>query len=424
MEIILIGILILINGWLVLAEMALVSSRKVRLETAAKKGSQKAKRALELSEHPNKYIPTVQIGITVIGILNGIFSGENLTEYVEKWASQIDFLAPFAHSIGVGVVVAIITFLTIIFGELLPKRIGMTYPETIAKGIAVPMNLLSKITHPFGWLLVKTTDFFIFLFGMKKSDESKVTEEEIKAIIQEGKEVGEVQEIEQDIVERVFLLGDRRVSTLMTPRSQVVMIEGNQTMHDVLDVVTKELHSLYPVYEKDKDNVIGVVRLKDLFSHIRNDSILVKSLVSEANFILEKTSAFQALEKFKESHVHYGIIIDEYGQMQGIITLNDLLEAMVGYASDFYNDDYAIVEREDGSWLIDGHYPFHDFLHFFDLEEVDSEVNFDTLGGLILNEMGKIPHQGDKLEWNKFTFEIIDMDGTRIDKIMVIRNQD
>ncbi len=257
-----------------------------------------------------------------------------------------------------------------------------------------------------------------------QSDESKVTEEEIKAIIQEGKEGGEVQEIEQDIVERVFLLGDRRVSTLMTPRSQVVMLEGNQSMKEVLDIVTNELHSLYPVYEKDKDNVIGVVRLKDLFSNIKKDSVNVKSLVSEANFILEKTSAFQALEKFKESHVHYGIIIDEYGQMQGIITLNDLLESMVGYASDFYNDDYSLVEREDGTWLIDGHYPFHDFLHYFDLEQIDSEVNFDTFGGLILNEMGRIPHQGDKLEWNNFLFEIIDMDGTRIDKVMVSKIQD
>ncbi|MBL7831745.1 MAG: HlyC/CorC family transporter [Saprospiraceae bacterium] len=424
MEIILIGILILINGWLVLAEMALVSSKKVRLESAAKKGSQKAKTALELSEHPNKFLPTVQIGITVIGILNGIFSGENLTEYVESWASQFEVFKPFAHSIGVGIVVVTITFLTIIFGELLPKRIGMTYPETIAKGIGLPMKVLSQFTHPFGWILVKTTDFFIFLFGMKKSDESKVTEEEIKAIIQEGKEGGEVQEIEQDIVERVFLLGDRRVSTLMTPRSQVVMLEGNQSMKEVLDIVTNELHSLYPVYEKDKDNVIGVVRLKDLFSNIKKDSVNVKSLVSEANFILEKTSAFQALEKFKESHVHYGIIIDEYGQMQGIITLNDLLESMVGYASDFYNDDYSLVEREDGTWLIDGHYPFHDFLHYFDLEQIDSEVNFDTFGGLILNEMGRIPHQGDKLEWNNFLFEIIDMDGTRIDKVMVSKIQD
>ncbi len=421
MEIILIGILILINGWLVLAEMALVSSRKVRLETAAKKGSQKAKLALELAEHPNKFLPTIQIGITVIGILNGIFSGEHLTILVDNWVAQFEILRPFAHSIGVGVIVVLVTFMTIIFGELIPKRIGMTYPETIAKGIALPMKALSRITQPFSWLLIKTTDFFIFLFRMKKSDESKVTEEEIKAIIQEGKEGGEVQEIEQDIVERVFMLGDRRVSTLMTPRSQVIMLEGNQPMHEVLDIVTNELHSLYPVYEKDKDNVIGVVRLKDLFSHIKNDLVFVKSLVSEANFILEKTSAFQALEKFKESHVHYGIIIDEYGQMQGIITLNDLLESMVGYASDFYNDDFSLVEREDGSWLIDGHYPFHDFLHYFELEQVDTEVNFDTLGGLILNEMGKIPHQGDKLEWNNFTFEIIDMDGTRIDKILVIK---
>lgn len=419
MEIVIIGVLILINAWLVLAEMALVSSRKARLEAAAKKGSTKAKTALDLHENPKNFLPTVQIGITLIGILTGVFSGKSLTSYLHEAFIKIPLLEPFAQTLSVSLVVILITFLSIVFGELLPKHIALMYSESIAKSIAIPMSFISKIFYPFSWLLVKSVDFIVYITGLRKSDESKVTEEEIKAIIQEGKEGGEVQEIEQDIVERVFLLGDRRVSTLMTPRSQVIMLQGNQTMKDALPVISDEIHSIYPVYENEKDNVIGVVKLKDIFSNIKNDKVLINSLANEANFILENTSAFQALEKFKESHVHYGIIIDEYGQMQGIITLNDLLESMVGYASDFYNDSYNLEEREDGTWLIDGHYPFHDFLHYFELEDVDPEVNFDTFGGLILNEMGKIPSQGDKMTWDKFEFEIIDMDGTRIDKILI-----
>ena len=423
MEIVIIGILILINGWLVLAEMSLVSSRKARLEAAAKKGGRKAQTALERHENPKRFLPTVQIGITLIGILTGVFSGKSITEAIHTWLLKVELLAPFAETLSVVIVVFIITYFSIIFGELLPKHIALMYSDGIAKSIAIPMNFISRITYPFSWLLVKSLDLVIFLTGLRKSDESKVTEEEIKAIIQEGREDGEVQEIEQEIVERVFLLGDRRVSTLMTPRSQVVMLQGNHTMKEALPIMSEEIHSIYPVYEKDKDNVIGVARLKDIFSNIKNDKLLIKSLASEANIILENTSAFQALEKFKETHVHYGIIIDEYGQMQGIITLNDLLESMVGYTSDQYNDSYTIAEREDGTWLIDGHYPFHDFLHYFDLEQIDPEVNFDTFGGLILNEMGKIPSQGDKIVWDKFEFEIIDMDGTRIDKILIRKTE-
>jgi len=419
MELIIIGILILINGFFAVSEMSLVSAKKIRLESAAKKGSQQAKAALDLSEHPAKFLSTVQIGITIIGILIGIFSGEKVTDEAAAFVSKFEMLRPYSQSLGVGIVVVYVTYFSVLFGELLPKRIGMTYPETIAKKIALPMKIVTRLTYPLGWLLTRTSDLFIYLFKIKVSDESKVTEEEIKAIIQEGKEGGEVQEIEQDIVERVFMLGDRRVSTLMTPRSQVVMLEGNSTIKEILDTVSEELHSVYPIYEKDRDNVVGIVKLKDLFANINNQDIQLKSILTEANFILEKTTAFHGLEKFKESHVHYGIIIDEYGQMQGMITLNDLLESLVGYSSEFYKDDYTLVKRDDGTWLLDGHYPFLDFLHYFEIEDLDEEHNFDTCGGLILNELGKIPAEGDKLEWLNFEMEVLDMDGTRIDKILV-----
>lgn len=422
MELLIIGCLILINGIFSMSEIALVSSRKARLENSANKGSRQAKAALQLAEHPNKFLSTVQIGITMVGILTGMFGGDEMTEPLAAALAQIEWLAPAAHGIAVTVVVACITFCAIVFGELIPKRIGMTYPETIAKKMAIPMRTLSSITLPFVWLLTKTTELFIKTFNIKASSESKVTEEEIKAIIQEGKEGGEIEEIEQDIVERVFLLGDRRINTLMTPRNQVRMLNVNQTLQEVSAAVAEELHSVYPAYDDDKDNIVGIIKLKDLFSNQRNEQMLLRAIVSEANFVLENLTAYQVLEKFKQSHTHYGIIIDEYGQMQGIITLNDLLESLVGYASDFYKDDYVLQKRDDGSWLVDGHYPFPDFLHNFDLEDLVNDYEFDTVAGLIFNEMGKIPKQGDHLAWRNFDFEIIDMDGTRIDKLLVKTN--
>jgi len=421
MEILVIVFLILLNGIFSMAEMALVSSRKIRLEQAAKKGSSRAKLALSLAEHPNKFLSTVQIGITIIGILMGIFSGASLTNQLAAQFDRITVLAPFSHSLAVSITVVCITYFAIVFGELIPKRLGMTYPEKIAKGLSGFMSILSRITRPFVWLLTKSTDFVCRLFNIRPSDENRVTEEEIKAIIQEGKEGGEVQEIEQDIVERVFMLGDRRVSTLMTPRSQVIMLEGEETISEIIHEVTAEMHSIYPVYKEDRDHVIGVLKLKNLFTHIKNDKMRLEEICDPAHFILEKTTAFHALEKFKISKIHYGIVIDEYGQMQGIITLNDLLESLVGYSSDFYQDDYTLKEREDGSFLIDGHYPFPDFLHYFDLEHGNEEANFDTVGGLLLDELGRIPEVGDTLSWLDFKFEVMDMDGTRIDKILLYK---
>lgn len=403
-----------------MSEIALVSARKARLESSANKGSAQAKTALQLAEHPNKFLSTVQIGITMVGVLTGMFGGDELTESLAVTLAQIEWMRSFAHTAAVIIVVAIITFCSIVFGELIPKRIGMTYPETIAKKMAIPMKSLSIIAMPFVWLLTKTTELFIKFFGIRRTSESKVTEEEIKAIIQEGKDDGEIEAIEQDIVERVFLLGDRRINTLMTPRSQVQMLNTNDNIQQVHSLIADELHSIYPAYDGDKDNIVGVIKLKDLFINQKNEQLLLRSIVTEANFVLENLTAYQVLEKFKKSHTHYGIIIDEYGQMQGIITLNDLLESLVGYVSDFYKDDYMLQQRDDKSWLVDGHYPLPDFLHHFDMEDLVNDFEFDTVAGLIFNELGKIPKQGDKLKWRNFEFEIVDMDGTRIDKIIVV----
>ncbi|MBC7426336.1 MAG: HlyC/CorC family transporter [Bacteroidia bacterium] len=419
MELLIILILILINGVFSMSEIALVSARKTRLEADAKRGDNNAKAALKTANAPNKFFSTVQIGITLIGILTGIFSGKGMTSDVETFVTGIALLQPYAHPIAVTTVVIIITFFSLVLGELLPKRIGLTNPEAISKIVARPMRLLTKMTAPFVWLLTFTTDLLIKLFNIKPSSENKVTEEEIKAIIKEGTEGGEVQEIEQDIVERVFNLGDRKVTSLMTHKNDIAFLEINQDAESTRQSVNKELHSVYPVYEKNTDNIKGVVILKDLFAHINKEGFKLTDYLNPGNFITEHTNVYHALQQFKESKVHYGIVMDEFGQMQGVITMNDVLEALVGGVSEFRTDEYTLEEREDGSWLIDGAYSFHDFLQSFDLYDLASQYHFNTISGLVLHQMKHIPKEGDKIKWLTYELEVIDMDGARIDKILM-----
>ncbi len=402
-----------------MSEIALVSARKSRLESSAKRGDQNARIALDTALSPNKFLSTVQIGITLIGILMGIYSGENITDPFQLKLEQIPALEHYAHTIAIAVVVICITFFSLVFGELIPKRIGLAYPEKISKIMARPMKALASITSPFVWLLTHTGDLFIQFFRIKTTSDSKVTEEEIRQIIQEGTEGGEVQEIEQDIVERVFHLGDRKISSLMTHRNEIVFLDTNDTADAVRKQVSDELHSVYPVMDGDKDSVKGVVFLKDLFTHIDDDHFKLNDYLKEPKYLIENTSAYKALQQFKDTKIHFGIVTDEYGQVQGMVTMNDLLEALVGGADDFYENEFAFDEREDGSWLIDGHYPFADFLHYFGLDELAPDFEFNTLGGLLLHQLKHIPKQGEKIQWKDFELEVIDMDGAKIDKLLV-----
>ena len=372
-----------------------------------------------MANAPNKFLSTVQIGITLIGILTGIFSGDKITTDVRLFVEGFATLKPYAESIAVGLVVVVLTFFSLVLGELLPKRIGLNHPESIAKAVAIPMKMISIITAPFIWLLTISTEFLLKILRIKPSADGKITEEEIKAIIKEGTEGGEVQEIEQDILERVFHIGDRKVNSLMTHRKSVVFLPLNSDKNQVKELMLKELHSIYPVYDKNYDDIIGVVNLKNIFAHFENENFNLADIISEAPFIMEQTSAYQALENFKTSGIHYGFVSDEYGIFQGIITLNDILEALVGDASEFYKDDFQLVEREDGSWLVDGHYSLHDFLTYFELDDLISDYEVTTVSGLIMTELSRIPKQGEKLVWQKFELEVIDMDGVKIDKVMV-----
>lgn len=402
-----------------MSEIALISARKNRLETAAKKGNKNAQAALDLANSPNKFLSTVQIGITLIGILTGIYSGDKITSDVELFISGFAVLRPYAATIAVGIVVVILTFFSLVLGELLPKRIGLNHPESIAKSVAIPMKIVSIITAPFIWLLTTSTEFLLNIMQIKPTADGKVTEEEIKAIIKEGTEVGEVQEIEQDIVERVFHIGDRKINSLMTHRKSVVFLPVHSNKEQVKEFMLKELHSIYPVFGKNYDDIVGVVNLKNIFAHFENGNFNLADIMTEAPFMMEQTTAYKALEEFKKTGIHYAFVSDEYGVFQGVITLNDILEALVGNASDFYKDDFQLIEREDGTWLVDGHYSLHDFLTYFELDELINDYEVTTVSGLIMTELSHIPKQGEKLIWQKFELEVIDMDGVKIDKVMV-----
>lgn len=420
MEIAFIFFLILLNGVFSMSEIALISARKNRLETAAKKGNTSAKTALDLANSPNKFLSTVQIGITLIGILTGIYSGEAITDDLRVILEKSELIKPYAKSIAVAIIVILVTFFTLILGELVPKRIGLTYPEHIAKAVALPMKIVSVITAPFIWLLTVSTEFILKILNVTPGANGKVTEEEIKAIIKEGTEGGEVQEIEQDIVERVFHIGDRKVNSLMTHRKSVAYLSLSETIEEVKRKILEDLHSVYPVCEENNlDKVVGVVFLKDIFLSFEKGDFDIKNIVREPVYLIKQTSAYRALEIFKTTKVHYALVTDEYGMMQGIITLNDILEALVGDASEFYQDEFRLEAREDGTWLVDGHYSLHDFLTYFDLDDLINDYDVNTVSGLIINELSRIPKEGEKLRWHRFEFEIIDMDGVKIDKILI-----
>jgi putative hemolysin len=420
LEIAIIFFLIILNGVFSMSEIALISARKSRLETAAKKGNPSAQAALDLANSPNKFLSTVQIGITLIGILTGIYSGDKVTDDVRIFVDGFATLKPYSANISVGIVVVILTFFSLVLGELLPKRIGLNFPETIAKLVALPMKYISIITAPFIWLLTSSTDFLLKIFRIRPTADGKVTEEEIKAIIKEGTEGGEVQEIEHDIMERVFHIGDRKVNSLMTHRKSVTYLSTSFDKDSIRKTMLEELHSVYPVCEGNSlDDVIGVVLLKDIFANYERDNFSLKEINIEPVYLIEHTSAYKALEIFKKTKVHYALVTDEYGVFQGIITLNDILEALVGDASDFYEDEFQLVANDDGTWLVDGHYPLHDFLTYFDLDELTTDYEVTTVSGLIMTELSYIPKEGEKLIWHLFELEVLVMDGVKIDKVLV-----
>jgi putative hemolysin len=416
--------LIIVNGLFVMSEIALVSARKARLETMAEKGDKKAESALKLSNSPETFLSAAQIGITLIAILTGVYSGERFGSRLAPYVAQIDFLEPYAETVATTIVVIIVTFLSIVFGELIPKRIGLLNAEKIAKAVAAPMRGFAKFTYPIVWLLNKTSNLFFSIFNIKRTKDETVTEDEIKAIINEGTESGSIEEEEKELIERIFHLGDRNITSLMTHRSDIIWFDLNDSEEIVRDKIVKEPHSVYPICDGNIDNIKGMVSIKDLY--IIDDFTKFKDVVQPAMFVPENNTAYQVMEKFKETKQHSCFIVDEYGSLQGMITLNDILEAIVGDIPQTGILDYEIVEREDGTFLVDAQIPFYDFLSRFDKADwaSEEEYSFDTLAGCVLHELERIPKTGDKLKWRGFDIEVIDMDGHRIDKVLVKPSQE
>lgn len=421
-ELFIIILLILLNGFFAMSEIALISARKSSLQSDAEKGSAGAKTALKLSSDPDKFLSAVQIGITLIGILTGIFSGNRIAAEFSALLQNAGMPASGASALSQTIIVVAVTFFTIIFGELVPKRIGMSAAEKVSKFVAGPMKVISVLASPFVWLLSKSTALVVKLLGIR-SQESKVTEEEIRSIIQEGTEEGEVLPVEQDIVERVFALGDLRVSSIMTHRSDLVWLELEMTEQEIRNTIEGNIFEEYPVADGDLDHVVGVLSIKDYVLNARKSGLSLTEMMREPVYFHENMNVYTVLEDMKKKKVSRALVCDEFGLCSGIITLKDIMEALIGTVNDEHSREPDIVARKDNDgWLVDGQCPIYEFLQHFDLDDdFLQDYEYTTVGGLILDELDHVPEAGEKVTWDKFSFEVVDMDGPRIDKVIVKR---
>ena len=410
--------LILFNALFVMSEMALVSSKKNRLKGSASKGDTNSQAALKLKENPDVFLSTTQIYITLVAILTGVYSGRKFETYLLPYLERVNFLKPYAATVSTVIIVVMVTFLSILFGELIPKRIALMNPERIAKLVARPIKILSIISYPVVWFLSFLNSGIFKILNIKPHTDNQVTEEEIKAMINEGSQSGTIEEEEKDIIERVFHLGDRNITSLMTHRTDIVWFEINEELYSIKEKVKEFQHSVYPLCRESIDDVIGIIYVKDLYL---NPEASLTSLARKALFVPENNTAYQVLEKIKDTKIHHAFIVDEYGTMQGMITVKDILNAIVGEMLEAEENNYEITQRKDGSYLVDAQIKFYDFLNYFDktawIDEIENE--FDTLAGFILNELKHIPATGESLEWRGFRFEIVDMDVHRIDKVLI-----
>lgn len=421
-EFIIIIALILFNGLLSMSEIALISARKCNLSNDMKRGNRSAATALKLANEPDKFLSTIQIGIAAVGILTGIYSGDVLaTDFsvlLVKWGVPVGY----SHTVAQIIIVVFVTYLTLIFGELVPKKIGMTIAEKIAKIVARPMHFLAVISSPFVWILTQSTTLIFNLLRIEANG-NRVTEEEIKSMVQEGIKGGEVQEVEQGIVERVFLLGDLKINSLMTHRNDIVWLDVKMSNSQIQEILEQHLFEIYPVADRSLDSVRGIVSLKDLVLKFGKPDFNITQVVRPASYFHENMSVYKALEKMKELCISEALVCDEFGSCKGIITLKDILEGLVGSFNNNYQEPDIIKRQDNEGWLVDGQCPFYDFLSYFERECLYSNNSYHTLSGLVLEQLEHIPTSGEYTEWNGFIFEVIDMDGVRIDKILVTTNK-
>jgi len=404
-----------------MSELAIVSARKVRLQQLANQGNTKAKAAFELASSPTEFIGTVQVGITLITIISGAYGEEIIYERIKP---ILNFIPVYQVELARGISVLIITFLAIILGELVPKRLALNHPETIASIVALPMKGLVKITLPIVCLLSFFTDAVVKLLGIRPSTEPQITEEEIKVLIEQGTEEGTFEEVEQDMVERVFRLGDRPVNSFMTPRQEIVWLNLEDSAAQNREKIIENGYSRYPVCQESLDNVLGIIAVTDLLARsFCGEQMDLTVCLREPIFVPESTRGLKVLELFKQTINHVALVVDEYGVIQGLVTLNDVLIEIVGdVPSEEEDEEPQAVQRDDGSWLLDGMLSMDEFFELFDLEEeISSEFpgSYQTLGGLVMTHLGRIPAVTDNFEWKGMRFEVMDMDGNRVDKILV-----
>ena len=423
-EILIILFLLLLNAFFAMSELAVVSASRPLLRQKAKQGNSRAAAALNLAENPGSFLSTVQVGITLVGILAGLYGGATITEKLAPVLNSYEIIAPYGHLLAGAVVVALITYLSVIIGELIPKQFALRQAESVAMFVATPMSILSKIAAPVVYLFDVSAKLLLRLLGLSSNDGEEVTEAEVQAVLAEGAESGVFEKSEHEMLRRIMSLADRSVKSIMTHRTEMVSIDINDTYDEIVATIQAASHSRYPVIDGDTDNVIGAVRAQNILrASFDNKTFRLKDYVEDLPSVPEMTTCLRAFEFFKSSNIHMAIIVDEYGSTEGIVTSADLLEAIVGILPSNYDrvEDIAIRERDDGSWLIDGRTPIHEMQLSFGFDQLSTDDGYETIAGFVVQNLRKSPEEGDKFEAFGYMFEVIDMDGRRIDKILMSR---
>lgn len=416
-DILIIFVVIVVNAVFVLSEMSVASARKARLQQRANEGDRRAETAMKLIQNPNLFLSTVQIGTTLLGVLVGVIGGAALTGPLTTALARVPFLGPYADPLGLVIVVLAVGFFSIVLGALVPRRIALHNPEQIASILAGPMIMASKIIAPFVWVLSRVTDIILRVIGIKPGPEPPVTEEEIQLLIDQGTQAGVFEEAEQDMVEGVFSLGDQRVYSLMTPRTDIIYLDISHSIEEIRKKIDESGFSRFPVRQGSLDVILGVVRTRDmLVRSLSGEPVRLKDLLKPAYFIPETTLASRALEIFKEKGTELLLVIDEFGGIQGLLTINDILEEIVGQIE---LEEPQATQRQDGSWLLDGMLEVDEFKDIFNLSALPHEDEYETLSGFVMMSLGRVPQTADQFEWQGLRFEVIDMDGRRVDKVLV-----
>jgi putative hemolysin len=428
LELIIIFLLVLVNGSLSMSELAVVSARKPRLQQMADEGNQGAAKALKLASAPGQFLSTVQIGITLVGILTGAFGGATIARWLSAQLATIPALAGSAQPLAVGIVVVLVTYLSLVIGELVPKQLALRNAEGLAARVAGPLTLLSKVTGPLVHVLNASTNAVLRLMRIDAASEPDITEEEVRLMLEQATAQGIFEPREEEIVDQVFRLADRKVGALLVPRTEIVWLDVNSSVEVVREQVIKSGHSRFPVGEGQLDKILGVVLAKDLLAQsLSGQPLDLHRIIVPAVFVPESTPALMVVERFKQTRSQLAIVIDEYGGVEGLITSGDILASLVGDIPEDDDEDFSgAVEREDGSWLIDGMYPIEEFQELFDVEALPeaNEGYYQTVGGFVMASLGQVPVPGDHFNWAGLELEVMDMDGRRVDKVLVTRVPD